>query len=124
MTGTLAAWYPALAMGICATISATANCCPNEIAEIQELYEKGKHSESFALYQRMFPVNTAVTGTFGIAGLKYACDCLGYSGAHVRNPLADLTETQKEQLRVILDKALRMRAALPQGAAPKKKPGK
>ena len=107
MTGTYSAWYPALAMGMTATISAMANCCPNEIAKTQELYEAGKQKESFELYQRMFPVNAAVTGGFGISGLKYACDYLGYSGGHVRNPLADCTEAQKEQLRAIIDKAMR-----------------
>jgi 4-hydroxy-2-oxoglutarate aldolase len=106
MTGTFSAWYPALAMGITATISAMANCCPNEIAETQDLYEAGKLKESFALYQAMFPVNAAVTGAFGIPGLKYACDYLGYSGCHVRNPLADCAEAQREQLRAIIDKAL------------------
>ena len=110
MTGTYGAWYPALTMGITATISAMANCCPNETAETQELYEAGKTKESLALYQRMFPVNAAVTGTYGIAGLKYACDYLGYSGGHVRNPLSDSTETQREQLRAIIDKALGKKA--------------
>ncbi|MCL2319563.1 MAG: dihydrodipicolinate synthase family protein [Treponema sp.] len=122
MTGTYGAWYPALTMGMTATISAMANCCRNEIAETQELYEAGKHKESFALYQRMFPVNAAVTGTFGIAGLKYACDYLGYSGGHVRNPLADCTQVQQEQLRAIIDKALQRKATLSRRAAvPKKK---
>ena len=107
MTGTYSAWYPALTMGISATISAMANCCPNEIAETQELYEEGKLAESFALYQRMFPVNAAVTGTFGIPGLKYVCDYLGYSGGFVRNPLCDSTDAQKEQLKAIVDKALK-----------------
>ena len=106
MPGTYSAWYPALAMGLTATISAMANCCPNEIAETQDLYDAGKLKESFNLYQRMFPVNAAVTGTYGIPGLKYACDYLGYSGCHVRNPLADCTDAQKEQLRAIIDKAL------------------
>ena len=106
MTGTFSAWYPALAMGMTGTISAMANCCPNEIAQTQELYEAGKLKESFDLYQRMFPVNAAVTGTFGIAGLKYACDYLGYSGGSVRNPLIDCNDTQKEQLRAIIDKAV------------------
>ena len=105
MTGTYGAWYPALTMGTTAVISAMANCCPNEIAQTQELYEAGKHKESFNLYQRMFPLNASVTGGFGIAGLKYACDYLGYKGGHVRNPLADLNDTQKEQLRAIIDKA-------------------
>ena len=106
MPGTYSAWYPALTMGMTATISAMANCCPNEVAETQELYEAGKLKESFALYQRMFPVNAAVTGTYGIPGLKYACDYLGYKGGYVRNPLADCSVSQQEQLRAIIDKAL------------------
>ena len=109
MTGTYSAWYPALTMGMTATVSAMANCCPNEIAKTQELYETGKQKESFELYQRMFPVNAAVTGAFGIPGLKYACDYLGYNGGCVRNPLSDCSDAQKEQLRVIIDKALQNR---------------
>jgi 4-hydroxy-2-oxoglutarate aldolase len=105
MTGTYGAWYPAMTMGITATISAMANCCPNEIAETQELFDAGKHKDAFALYQRMFPVNAAVTGGFGIAGLKYVCDYLKFSGGYVRNPLTECSETQKEQLRAIVDKA-------------------
>jgi len=112
MTGTYGAWYPALAMGITGIVSAMANCCPNEIAETQELYDAGKREEAFNLYQRMFPVNAAVTGSFGVAGLKYVCDYLGYSGGHVRNPLADCGESQKEQLRAIVDQALLRKAAL------------
>jgi len=105
MPGTFSSWYPGLAMGLTATISAMANCCPNEIAETQALFDAGKLKESFNLYQRMFPVNAAVTATYGVSGLKYVCDYLGYKGGHVRNPLADCTDAQKEQLRVIVDKA-------------------
>jgi 4-hydroxy-2-oxoglutarate aldolase len=107
MTGTFSAWYPALALGITATISAMANCCPNEIAETQELFEQGKMKESLNLYQRFFPVNAAVTGTYGIPGLKYVSDYLGYTGGYVRNPLSGCNETQKEQLRAIIDRALK-----------------
>jgi 4-hydroxy-2-oxoglutarate aldolase len=107
ITGTFSAWYPALALGVAATISALANCCPNEVTETQDFFDAGKTAESLALYQRMFPVNAAVTGTYGIPGLKYACDYCGYTGGHVRNPLADCSDTQKEQLRAILDKALK-----------------
>ena len=105
MTGTYGAWYPALAMGMTGIISAMANCCPNEIDETRELYVSGKHKESYDLYQRMFSINAAITGGYGIAGLKFACDYLGYKGGHVRNPLVDLNEAQKDQLKVILDKA-------------------
>lgn len=106
MTGTFSSWYPALTLGITAIISAMANCCPNEIAEVQALFEAGRYEASRDLYQRMFPVNAAVTGTFGIPGLKYAAEYMGYTGGHVRNPLSDSSAEEKEKLRAILDKAL------------------
>ena len=105
MVGTAGAWFPCLCLGVKAGIHALANCCPNECAEIQELFDAGKYEESRALYQRMFPVNSAVTGTYGIAGLKYACDRLGYKGGQVRKPLLPLTEDEKKGLDAILEKA-------------------
>lgn len=105
LTGTFAAWYPALTLGITATVSAMANCCPNEIAEVQELFDSGKWEESRSLYQRMFPVNAAVTGTYGISGLKFAADYAGYTGGHVRNPLSDSSEEDKAKLTALLAKA-------------------
>ncbi|MCL2856428.1 MAG: dihydrodipicolinate synthase family protein [Oscillospiraceae bacterium] len=105
MTGTFSAWYPALALGVTGIISAMANCSPNEIAEVQELFDAGKWEEARDLYQRMFPVNGAVTGSFGIAGLKFATDYCGYTGGYVRNPLSDSSEEDKKKLAAILQKA-------------------
>ena len=105
MTGTFSAWYPALALGIEGIISAMANCCPNEIAEVQELFDAGNWEGARDLYQRMFPVNGAVTGGFGIAGLKFATDYCGYTGGYVRNPLSDSSDEEKTKLTAILQKA-------------------
>ena len=102
MTGTFGAWYPALTMGITGIISAMANCCPEPIAEVQALYDAGRLQEAFDLYQRWFPVNAAVTGKYGIGGLKYCADRCGYTGGFVRNPLLDSTEQEKKELDAIL----------------------
>jgi 4-hydroxy-2-oxoglutarate aldolase len=107
MTGTFGAWYPALALGITGIISAMANCCPNPIAEVQELFIANKLEESRALYHRYFPVNAAVTGAFGIPGLKYAATKMGYTGGCVRNPLIDSSDEDKLKLDAILDKAVK-----------------
>ena len=80
MVGTAGAWYPALTLGIKAGVHALANCCPDECVKIQELFDGGEWEGARDLYQRMFPVNGAVTGTYGIAGLKYGCDLMGYKG--------------------------------------------
>ncbi len=105
MTGTFGAWFPALCLGVSGIISAMANCCPNEITEVQTLFDAGKMDEARALYQRMFPVNAAVTGAYGIPGLKYASTRMGYTGGFVRNPLADSSASDKEALDGIMKKA-------------------
>ena len=84
---------------------ALANCCPDECVRIQELFDAGDWAGARDLYQRVFPVNAAVTGTYGIAGLKYGCDLMGYKGGYVRSPLQQLKDSQKEELRRIYIKA-------------------
>lgn len=105
LTGTFSAWYPALTLGITATVSAMANCCPDEIAEVQEFFDAGHWEDARDLYQRMFQVNAAVTGTFGISGLKFVTGYAGYTGGYVRNPLFDSSEDDKTKLTAILEKA-------------------
>lgn len=105
LTGTASVWYPALTLGLDTAIQALANCCPNETAQVQHLYDAGKYAEANALYQRLFHINAAVTATFGIAGLKYVCTKLGYRGGFVRAPLLELSAAQKQAIDGILKKA-------------------
>lgn len=105
IVGTASAWYPALTIGIEAAVMALANCCPQECIDIQKLYEDNQLEASLSLYKRMYPVNKAITGTFGIPGLKYAASTLGYQGGHTRKPLLGLMDDEIESLEKILKKA-------------------
>lgn len=105
LVGTASAWFPALTLGIEGAIMALANCSPNECIEVQKYYENGDWEKAREIYERMYPVNKAVTGTYGIAGLKYACDLLGFEGGIVRYPLLGLKEEEKTKVREILVKA-------------------
>lgn len=105
IVGTASAWYPALALGVRTGILALANCNPGECIAVQEAFDRGDFKASLATYQRVFPVNSAVTGTYGIAGLKYACDRLGFTGGHVRSPLLPLKEEAVKALDAILEEA-------------------
>ena len=78
---------------------------PNECSGIQTAFDKGDHDAARKLYFRIFPVNNAVTATYGIAGLKYAADLMGYQGGHVRSPLLPLKEEEKIKIRQILQTA-------------------
>ena len=106
MVGTASIWYPALTLGVEGSILALANCSPGECIEIQKEFEAGNLESAREMYERMFPVNTAVTGTYGIAGLKYACDLLGFQGAYVRKPLIQLKGKERTELTEILRKAI------------------
>lgn len=105
LVGTASAWYPALNLGVAAAIMALANCAPAACVQVQDLFRKGQSDEAEALYRQLFPVNQAVTATYGVAGLKYACRQLGFKGGYVRSPLSPLRATEKKAIDHILSKA-------------------
>lgn len=105
MVGTVSSWFPALTLGIKGGIFALANLAPNECAEIQEAYNAGDLDAARETYMRVFPVNTAVTATYGVPGLKYASDLMGYNGGAVRSPLLSPKEEEKSAIREILKTA-------------------
>lgn len=103
--GTASALFPALALGATGGVVALANCCPNECVEVYNAYIKGDYETSRSVYQRVFPINTAVTATYGISGLKSACNFMGFKGGYVRKPLQEQSEENKKAIKEILEKA-------------------
>jgi 4-hydroxy-2-oxoglutarate aldolase len=82
---------------------ALANIFPAECFQIQSLVNQGNWQEAEKLYRLLYPVNQAITATYGVAGLKFTADLLGYKGGHVRSPLQPLNISQKEALQEILN---------------------
>lgn len=105
LVGTASAWNPAMQIGIKASIMALANCCPEGCVEVQTLFDEGRHAESLALYKRLYPVNEAVTAKFGVPGLKFACDRLGFKGGYTRKPLLNLGNDQRKKIDEVLKDA-------------------
>jgi 4-hydroxy-2-oxoglutarate aldolase len=103
LVGTASLWYPALTLGIEGGIMALANCAPAECVAVRRLFCEDRWEEAEFEYRRLAPVNEAVTATFGVAGLKYACTLRGYQGGRVRAPLTELPESRKTHLRAMLE---------------------
>ncbi len=104
--GTASAWYPGIELGLRAGIMALANCAPKECIDVLKHYQNGEQQKAKELYTRLLPLNVAVTATYGVAGLKYAAEMLGYVGGSVRSPLQPLTENDKIKLQEILSNAM------------------
>ncbi|MEW6702363.1 MAG: dihydrodipicolinate synthase family protein [Bacteroidota bacterium] len=102
IVGTASVLYAALSAGAAAGILALANIAPDECVKIQKYVEEGDHFSAIGLQKKMIPVNKAITGKYGVAGLKAAMDMLGYFGGEPRAPLSCLDEIDKEKLKQIL----------------------
>jgi len=83
---------PALSVGARGATLALANILPEECCRLVSLFRQGDIAEAQALQLKMIELNSAVTGRFGISGLKKAMDLLGYQGGVCRKPLLPISE--------------------------------
>jgi Dihydrodipicolinate synthase/N-acetylneuraminate lyase len=105
IVGSASVWYLSLRLGVTSGILALSNFTGNQCAQIQSLFKAGEVQKAEDLHKRLLPVNTAVTSTYGVAGLKYAATLAGYEGGCVRRPLLPLSNESKKDIRSILQTA-------------------
>ena len=105
LVGTAGALFGALTLGAVGGVLALANVAPEDCVRIQRLVKQGDIEAARKLQIRMLPVNTAVTATYGVPGLKAALDMLGYFGGDPRPPLLPASEKERGEIRDILKKA-------------------
>jgi 4-hydroxy-2-oxoglutarate aldolase len=72
---------------------------------ILNLVKKGEIEAASKLQIKMLPVNTALTATYGVPGLKVALDMLGYFGGEPRPPLLPASEKERSEIKAILKTA-------------------
>ena len=102
LVGTAGALFGALTLGCKGGVLALANIVPEKCIDIYRLVQEGKMEEARKLQLQMIPVNFAITATYGISGLKYAMDLLGYQGGEVRSPLLPTKPGEQDKIRNIL----------------------
>ena len=105
MVGTAGVLFGALTLGCKGGILALANILPKKCVEIFQLVQDGKIKEAQELQLRLIPVNHAITARYGISGLKYAMNLLGYKGGEVRSPLLATKYEEQEKIKEILMRA-------------------
>jgi 4-hydroxy-2-oxoglutarate aldolase len=98
LSGHGSAFLPALLLGASGAILAVANAAPGLCSKIFRLFDEGKILEAAALQLDLVPLNKAAMETYGIPGLKYALDLLGWYGGPVRLPLLPIEEKGKAEL--------------------------
>jgi 4-hydroxy-2-oxoglutarate aldolase len=105
LVGTAGALFGALTLGCVGGVLALANVAPQICVQIHRLVQKGNFESARKLQLKMIPVNKAITGTYGVPGLKAAMDMLGFFGGAPRPPLLPSSDKEKSEIRQILIEA-------------------
>ena len=106
LVGSASTLYPAMMVGAAGGIIAVANVVPDLCAKLWELVRAGQHDEARLLQRRLTPLAQAVSGGFGIPGLKVAMEIAGYVGGDVRGPLRAARPDARQVLKRLYDELM------------------
>jgi 4-hydroxy-2-oxoglutarate aldolase len=99
LSGTVNTLLPALLLGASGGVVSLANIFPDLCTELLEIQRKGELTKALPLHTRLVQLNKAISGSFGVAGVKYAMDVIGYVGGLPRRPLLPLKEYEMEKIK-------------------------
>ncbi|HST52182.1 MAG TPA: dihydrodipicolinate synthase family protein [Pyrinomonadaceae bacterium] len=103
MTGHAGVFYASLCAGVVGAILAAGCAAPRLCVEIYEAFMRGDHARALESQARLAPLARAVTVRFGVGGLKYALDLVGYKGGAVRAPLGEPNEEARAEIAMLLE---------------------
>jgi dihydrodipicolinate synthase/N-acetylneuraminate lyase len=98
LVGSASLLYPALAMGCDGGVVGVACFAARACVELYAAFRAGDTARAKALQERIGPLDKAIVGAFGPAGIKAAMDAVGLHGGPPRVPLAPLTPADRERV--------------------------
>jgi 4-hydroxy-2-oxoglutarate aldolase len=102
LVGSASTLFESLELGACGAILALANPFPELCVEIYEASRAGDSKNAHSLAQQLLAPAKMLGLQYGIPGLKYALDRLGYYGGPPRPPLLPLSEAAKTEIDAML----------------------
>ena len=103
LTGDANTLMTSLVMGAMGGILAFANIAPQICIDIFRFFENGDLQAARELQLKIIRLNQLTTAVYGIGGLKFALDQLGYYGGEPRHPLSLPDENGKAEIKNELD---------------------
>jgi 4-hydroxy-2-oxoglutarate aldolase len=104
-SGSIAQLYPALVLGAAGGVVSLADALPDLCCDLYEKAVHGRAEEACSEHFRLRRLGHAISGRFGVAGVKYAMDRAGYVGGIPRLPLLPLTDDERHQIDLAFERA-------------------
>jgi 4-hydroxy-2-oxoglutarate aldolase len=102
LVGSASTLFESLELGACGAILALANAFPELCVEIYEASRSGDSQAAQSLAKQLIAPAKILGLQYGIPGLKYTLDRLGYYGGPARSPLLPLSEAAKLEIDAML----------------------
>jgi 4-hydroxy-2-oxoglutarate aldolase len=102
LVGSASTLYESLEKGAVGAILALACAFPDLCVEIYEASRAGESAKAHSLAQQLIAPAKMFGPQYGIAGLKYALDHLGYFGGAARPPLLPVGEQAQREIDALL----------------------
>jgi len=99
LAGSANFFYPSLHLGAGGGVLSLANALPGPCCDIYRLFTQGKYDNAKELSFKLARLNQAISGPWGVAGVKAAMDLTGFKGGQPRHPLQGLTDEARERVR-------------------------
>lgn len=99
LAGSINFFYPSLHLGAAGGVVSLSNALPDPCARLYELFLEGKYAEAKELHFTLARLNGAVSGSWGVAGVKAAMAIAGLEGGQPRHPLTAVPEQAKMKIK-------------------------
>ena len=98
LAGSAGYFFDLLDKGGTGGVLSLANVFPDSCSKLYYLYTTGKMDEAVELNNLLIELNRKVSGSYGVAGVKYAMDEAGFAGGNPRMPLPPLDAEAKRKI--------------------------
>jgi 4-hydroxy-2-oxoglutarate aldolase len=102
LAGSMNSLYPSLHIGATGGVISLANVVPDACAELYEAFTEDRYEQARDLSAALIRLNQAISGTWGVAGVKAAMDLVGLKGGRPREPLMPVPDDAVAQIRQAL----------------------
>jgi 4-hydroxy-2-oxoglutarate aldolase len=103
LSGSINYLFPALVLGASGGVVSIANAYPQSCYDLYQATQSGSIDLARTLHNKLINLNRSISGSFGVAGVKYAMDIAGYFGGLPRRPLLPLRESDKELIKSAIE---------------------
>ncbi len=105
LAGSASILLTGMVLGAAGGVVSLGNAFPDKACELYDLYQQGDMEGALKTHYLLFRLNQAVSGSFGVAGVKYAMDVAGYHGGDPRLPLLPITDEGKKSIESAIETA-------------------